>query len=192
MEAHRCREYGFVGVLETVASFAMSYWYLQRNGIPFTTLWFMFGSLPADIDPEYYIQKTNEASSIYFVTLVVIECRRNLRHVVVSAADLCPGNGSTLLSVRTKRLSIFQHPPVFNKLAQNYYLFPAVLFSLVMAFFWLYIPPLQTVLAITQVPVEHWFLPMRPLVLAFCCWMRGGNLSSASGREVFWQRRHGD
>lgn len=64
--------YGFVGVIETLTSFAMSYWYLQRNGIPFATLWFSFGSLPDDIDPDYYIQKTNEASSIYFVTLVVM------------------------------------------------------------------------------------------------------------------------
>lgn len=71
-----------------------------------------------------------------------------------------PRQWFNLLSVRTRRLSIFQHSPVLNKLTQNYYLFPAILFSLVMAFFWLYIPPLQTVLATTPVPVEHWFLPM--------------------------------
>lgn len=28
-----------------------------------------------------------------------------------------------------------------------------------MAFFWLYIPALQNVLATTDVPVEYWFLP---------------------------------
>jgi sodium/potassium-transporting ATPase subunit alpha len=32
--------YGFIGILETVSSFAMSYWYLQRNGIAFSDLWF--------------------------------------------------------------------------------------------------------------------------------------------------------
>ena len=64
--------YGIVGVLETIASFAMSYWYLERNGIPFSTLWFSFGRLPDTIDPDYYSQKLNEASSIYFVTLVVM------------------------------------------------------------------------------------------------------------------------
>lgn len=65
-----------------------------------------------------------------------------------------------LLAVRTRRLSIFQHPPLFNKETRNYYLFPAVLFSLVMAFFWLYIPSLQSVLGTAEVPVEYWFLPM--------------------------------
>ena len=35
-----------------------------------------------------------------------------------------------------------------------------------MAFFWLYIPALQPVLGTTQVPVEHWFLPM-----AFGLWI---------------------
>ncbi len=67
------QSYGFVGVLETVCSFAMSYWYLERNGIPFSVLWFSFGNLPEAIDPDYYSQKLNEASSIYFVTLVVMQ-----------------------------------------------------------------------------------------------------------------------
>jgi sodium/potassium-transporting ATPase subunit alpha len=40
------------------------------------------------------------------------------------------------------------------------YLFPAMLFALVMAFFWLYVPKFQEVLLTAQVPVEHWFLPM--------------------------------
>jgi sodium/potassium-transporting ATPase subunit alpha len=63
--------YGFIGILETLASFAMSYWYLERNGIPFGKIWFAFGN-PEGVDPDYYLQKLNEASSIYFVTLVVM------------------------------------------------------------------------------------------------------------------------
>ena len=65
-----------------------------------------------------------------------------------------------LLAVRTRRLSIVQHPPLFNKTTQNFWLFPAVLFALVMAFFWCYIPALQDVILTAQVPVEYWFLPM--------------------------------
>lgn len=64
--------YGVVGLFETVLSFTMSYWYLQRNGIPFSALWFKFGQVPADIDPEYYTARLNEASSIYFINLVVM------------------------------------------------------------------------------------------------------------------------
>ncbi|KAI9641498.1 hypothetical protein NHQ30_010307 [Ciborinia camelliae] len=62
--------YGFIGVLETLSSFAMSYWYLQRCGIPFKDLWFGYGNLPPNIDQDYYNARLAEASSIYFVNLV--------------------------------------------------------------------------------------------------------------------------
>lgn len=64
--------YGFIGVMETLTSFAMSYWYLQKNGIGFGDLWFKYGSLPPTIEQEYANQKLAEASSIYFVNLVVM------------------------------------------------------------------------------------------------------------------------
>ncbi|KAK4222517.1 hypothetical protein QBC38DRAFT_80396 [Podospora fimiseda] len=135
------QSFGFVGMFETAASFSMSYWYLERNGIPFSAFWFSFGQLPEGMSAEFYAQKLNEASSIYFVTLVVIQF-------------------FNLLAVRTRRLSIVQHPPLFRKATRNYYLFPAILFALVMAFFWLYIPTFQSVLGTAEVPVEYWFLPM--------------------------------
>lgn len=50
----------------------MAYWYLERNGIPFRVLWFSYGILPDSIDPDYYAEKLNVASSIYFVNLVVM------------------------------------------------------------------------------------------------------------------------
>jgi len=64
------QSYGLIGLLETTASFAMAYWYLERQGISFGTLWFSFGNVPYDAD--YYAQQLNVASSIYFVTLVVM------------------------------------------------------------------------------------------------------------------------
>jgi len=63
------------------------------------------------------------------------------------------------MAVRTRRLSIFQHPPAFNKVTQNLYLFPAIAFALVMAIFWLYIPQLQDALSTSRVPAEHFLLP---------------------------------
>jgi sodium/potassium-transporting ATPase subunit alpha len=63
------------------------------------------------------------------------------------------------MAVRTRRLSIFQHPPAFNKRTQNLLLFPAILFALGIAAFWLYIPKLQQVLGTSSVPAEHYFLP---------------------------------
>lgn len=64
--------YGFIGVIETVASFAMSYWFLQRNGIPFSLLWFGYGAAPADMSSDTYNGLLNQASSVYFVNLVVM------------------------------------------------------------------------------------------------------------------------
>jgi sodium/potassium-transporting ATPase subunit alpha len=66
------QSYGFIGVIETLTSFAMSYWYLQRSGIPFSALWFQYGMLPDTIDQDYANARLAEASSIYFVNLVVM------------------------------------------------------------------------------------------------------------------------
>jgi sodium/potassium-transporting ATPase subunit alpha len=66
------QSYGFVGVIETLSSFAMSYWYLQRSGISFGDLWFQYGSLPSSINQDYANARLAEASSIYFVNLVVM------------------------------------------------------------------------------------------------------------------------
>lgn len=128
-------------MIETVCSFAMSYWYLERRGVPFSALWFQYGALPPDLDPNYVANLLQEASSVYFINLVVMQW-------------------FSLMAVRTRRLSIFSHPPLFNKATQNYYLFPAILFAFVMALFWLYIPAIQNALGTSRVPVEHVFLPM--------------------------------
>ena len=117
--------YGFIGILDTISSFAMSYWYLQRNGIPFSALWFRYSVLPNTIDPDYAAACLNEASSVYFMNLVVMQW-------------------FDLLAVRTRRLSIFKHPPLGNKATQNWLLFPAMGFALCMVIFWFYIRSRRT------------------------------------------------
>jgi sodium/potassium-transporting ATPase subunit alpha len=64
--------YAFIGLIETVCSFAMAFWYLERTGIPFSDLWFKFGELPPGVDEDYYTARVNEASSIYFINLVIM------------------------------------------------------------------------------------------------------------------------
>ncbi|EMD89795.1 hypothetical protein COCC4DRAFT_124864 [Bipolaris maydis ATCC 48331] len=132
--------YFFVGLLQCFLAFTMSYWWIERNGIPFTAMWLKFGNYDPKYSPELITKLTNEASSIYFVTLVVMQL-------------------FNLLATRTRRLSIFQQPPIFNKTTQNLSLFPAMIFAIVVAFIFLYIPSLQRVISTTTVPVEHWFLP---------------------------------
>lgn len=132
--------YFYVGMLETFLSFTMAFWYMQRTGVPFTAMWFKFGDYDDKYDPDFVTQKANEGSSIYFVNLVIMQL-------------------FNLLATRTRRLSIFQQPPLFNKDTQNWLLFPGMLFAVVVAFIFLYIPSLQKTIGTTQVPVEHWFLP---------------------------------
>lgn len=64
--------YAFIGMIETALSFTMAFWYLERNGIHFSDLWFKFGELPPGVTEDYYTAKVNEASSIYFINLVVM------------------------------------------------------------------------------------------------------------------------
>jgi sodium/potassium-transporting ATPase subunit alpha len=126
--------YGCIGVIETVSSFAMSYWYCQRQGLPFSALCFGFGNVPSNLTSDQYHQILNTASSIYFVNLVVMQW-------------------FNLFAVRTRRISVLRQ-------RMNWYLVPAIIFALLIAIFFLYVPKFHEVLATTTVPAEHWFLPM--------------------------------
>jgi sodium/potassium-transporting ATPase subunit alpha len=107
--------YFLVGMLECFLSFTMAFWYMERKGVPFTALWLKFGKLDPMYDSDYVTQVTNEASSVYFVTLVIMQL-------------------FNLLATRTRRLSIFQQPPILNKDTQNLLLFPAMIFAIVIVF----------------------------------------------------------
>jgi len=118
---------------------AMAFWHVERRGIPFSAIWATYGDF-GDLDTDFVTQVTNEASSVYFVTLVVMQW-------------------FNLLATRTRRQSIFQMPPIFNRKTQNLYIIPAIIFAIVIVFIFCYIPGLQSVISTTQVPVENWFIP---------------------------------
>lgn len=42
----------------------------------------------------------------------------------------------------------------------NWYLLPAIVFALLIAIFFLYVPKFHDALATATIPVEYWFLPM--------------------------------
>jgi sodium/potassium-transporting ATPase subunit alpha len=71
-----------------------------------------------------------------------------------------------LFATRTRRLSIFQQPPAFNKVTQNLWLFPAIAFALVVIFIFLYIPGLDKAIGSSRIPVEYFFFP-----IAFGLWV---------------------
>lgn len=65
--------YGFVGVLESVSSFAMAYWYLSRRGLAFSQLWMWFDDARRlDVAQDELDAVLATASSIFFVNLVVM------------------------------------------------------------------------------------------------------------------------
>ncbi|BCS24978.1 cation-translocating P-type ATPase [Aspergillus puulaauensis] len=133
--------YFFIGLYECFMSYAMAFWYMQRKGIPFSAMVLRYGSMDPQYDPDYVTQVANEASSIYFVNLVFMQF-------------------FNLLAVRTRRLSIFQQPPILKRETQNLLLFPAMGFALCVVFIFLYIPALHDSIDTTTVPVEHFFLPI--------------------------------
>lgn len=128
------------GIIECLCSSAMGFWYLERQGIPFSALVFHYGGWGNGLDPGFVAEKVNTAQSIYYFTLVIMQW----------------GNA---LAVRTRRLSILQHPPFFNPNTANYYLIPAMFAAAAVAFFFLYVPVFQNIFLTRHIPVEYIFIP---------------------------------
>lgn len=135
--------YCWVGTFECVTSFALSYWHLNRRGVPFGILFMKFGYLPPfyPYSHEYVKEVVREASSIYFVNLVIIQM-------------------FNLLSTRTRHLSLLQQAPLFRKATKNVAIFPAMAFGFVVIAIFCYIPPIQKAVHSTKIPVMNWFIPI--------------------------------
>lgn len=107
--------YGFLGLMESLCACAMSFWYLEKQGIRFSQIALAYGALPEGISADFYNEEVNRAQSVYFFTLVIMQF----------------GN---LLSSRTRKLSILQQNP-FRGVGKNLAIFPAMAFSLAIASF---------------------------------------------------------
>ncbi|KAI0735310.1 sodium-potassium ATPase [Earliella scabrosa] len=123
--------YGFLGVLESLCAMSMSFWYLQRNGVPFTNLALGFGDWPG-LDDELLFR----AQSVFFFTLVLMQW----------------GN---LFATRGRKLSIVQHTPLSNP-----YTFAAAAVALCIGIFFHYVPWFQNVFQTRPIPVEFFFIPI--------------------------------
>jgi sodium/potassium-transporting ATPase subunit alpha len=64
--------YFCIGLIECVCSMAMSFWYMQRRGLPFSALWLHYGNLDSKYSTAFVTETVNRGSSVYFVTLVVM------------------------------------------------------------------------------------------------------------------------
>lgn len=114
----------------------------QRRGIPFSAMVLKFGNLDPQYDPAFVTEITNHASSIYFVNLVVIQF-------------------FNLLATRTRHLSIFQQPPLFNKQTQNPLLFAAMAWSLFIVFICQFVSPRRLCILFTLLTLPSSLLHSR-------------------------------
>ncbi|KAG5638701.1 hypothetical protein H0H81_010926 [Sphagnurus paluster] len=140
--------YFFVGMIEMISSHAMFFLYMYKYaGIPVHALFFAFqkysdgfyGHTQAELN-----QFNATGQCVYFVTLVIMQW----------------GN---LLSVRNKRLSIFQADP-FRAKRRNPWLIIGALIALCIAIFVTEVPGIQRLFGTASVPIEFWLIPL-PLAL---------------------------
>ncbi|UZJ57002.1 hypothetical protein CBS101457_006322 [Exobasidium rhododendri] len=133
--------YAFVGIPLTVTSCAMTFWYMERRGIPFSDMWLTYGEgVVQTTRPDYFNQVLYEANAIYFFNLIIMQY-------------------FDLHSLRTRRLSLFQQWPYWGK-ARNLYIIPAIIASFSFAIFFSYVPAIQRVFLTRGIPVEYFFLPV--------------------------------
>ncbi|SCV72109.1 BQ2448_4803 [Microbotryum intermedium] len=131
-----CHAYFFLGIVESLTSLVGAFYFgFQRKGVPFSSLWLNYSDAP--IDPAML----THAQSIYFFNLVIIQW-------------------FNLLSTRTRRLSIFSHPPWGSERTRNYRLFPAMVAALLLAVFFSTVPLFQRVLKTATPGIEYYALPL--------------------------------
>ncbi|KAI1432523.1 calcium ATPase [Xylaria sp. CBS 124048] len=136
--------YLFIGNLETVAAHAMFFLYMWRHaGIPIHELFFLYEGYSEGFHgytTEQLAHFNTVGQGVYFVTLVILQW----------------GN---ILSVRNRRLSIFQADP-FTAKRRNPWLIGSVLISLAIAVFVTEVPGLKFLFQTASVPIEHWLIPI--------------------------------
>ncbi|KAG0326202.1 hypothetical protein BGZ99_009909 [Dissophora globulifera] len=141
------QSYFFVGTYMTFFCNMFFFLYLKEyTGLGFSDLVFSFGNIPADKLKEgisvadfngYYV---NTGQCVCFVTLVIMQW----------------GN---ILSVRNRRLSIFQADP-FRKERRNLWLFLGMLLSFLVAVLVTETPGIQNLMLTNPVPIKYWLLPI--------------------------------
>ncbi|ETS61563.1 p-type atpase [Moesziomyces aphidis] len=142
------QSYLFIGMMETITAHSMFFLYMWRYAkIPIRDLFFAFEKF-GDGFHGYTLDELNRflntGQCVYFVTLVILQW----------------GN---LLSVRNKRLSIFQADPI-RKERRNPWLLVGALGALVIAIFVTEVKGIQNLFGTASIPIEHWFIPI-PLAI---------------------------
>ncbi|KAK9716972.1 hypothetical protein K7432_006518 [Basidiobolus ranarum] len=142
--------YLFTGLMETIFSHCMFFYYIQSTAnLSAGDILLTFdkwtdgykGMSQAQLDDLQYT-----GQCVMFVTLVVLQSFGNL------------------LATRTRRLSIFQHPP-WAQSSRNLWLFGAQFGSIMLALIAVYLPAFHDIFNTRPVPVKFWFIPLAGAVL---------------------------
>ncbi|KAG6826073.1 hypothetical protein H0H92_001227 [Tricholoma furcatifolium] len=140
--------YFFVGMMETITAHCMFFFYMYKvAGIPARSLFFAFEKYQEGFygyTADELTNFNNVGQGVYFVTVVILQW----------------GN---LLSVRNKRLSIFQADPIRPK-RRNPWLLVGAVTAFVIAIFVTEVPGIQRLFDTASVPIEFWVIPL-PLAL---------------------------
>lgn len=142
------QSYLFIGMMETLTAHSMFFLYIWKYAkIPVKDMFFAFEKF-GDGFHGYTADELNHflavGQCVYFVTLVILQW----------------GN---LLSVRNKRLSIFQADPI-RKQRRNPYLILGPLAALVIAIFVTEVKGIQNLFGTASIPIEFWLIPV-PLAI---------------------------
>ncbi|EST06947.1 P-type ATPase, A domain protein [Kalmanozyma brasiliensis GHG001] len=142
------QSYLFIGMMETLSAHAMFFFYIYKYAkIPVKDMFFAYEKF-GDGFHGYTLDELNHflavGQCVYFVTLVILQW----------------GN---LLSVRNKRLSIFQADPI-RKERRNPYLILGPLAALVIAIFVTEVKGIQNLFGTASIPIEFWLIPI-PLAI---------------------------
>lgn len=181
--------YIVIGGIECVSSFSMAYWFCERRGVPFSVLWFGYGKYPG-LDPEHVQSVLNQASSIYFVNLVVMY----VFHILPDGYRVwltSTGNGST--SSRSAHAA----SPSSNTLRSSTSILKTGISSPLSR------SRLPSSLSSAMFLVWKMFFKVRrcPRSISFCqwhseweccCWMKGGSGVLGDGRRVCWLKWLGE
>lgn len=130
--------YFIVGTYDTFVAMMMSFLYYQEHGVPFSALVMSFGQYPDGIDSEKVARLLSTASSIYFVTLVILQL-------------------FNLMCVRTRTASVFHQSPIHGE-TKNLAMIPAMCFALGVTFFFNYIPWFQQNIGTGVVPWKNYLI----------------------------------
>lgn len=134
------QSYGFIGMMETITAHSMFFYYIYTAaGIPINKMFFAFAHFSDGYFGHTQAELNNFLSTgqcVYFVTLVILQC-------------------FNLMSVRNKRMSIFQRGP-----QHNWYLFLGPVVSIAIAIFVTEVKGIQNLFGTAHVPIKFWMLPI--------------------------------